>query len=357
MLLIDGHNDLPWELRARGDDLDLSERIPTTHTDLPRLREGGVGGQFWSVYVPGTADDPVTMVLEQIDRAHRMISRYPDALRLALTADDIDNAAKQGKIASLLGAEGGHAINSNLAILRALYALGVRYMTLTHNYNVPWADSATDTPEIGGLSDFGREVVGEMQRLGMLVDLSHVSPDTMRDALDTAHAPVVFSHSSARAVCDNPRNVPDDVLERLPANGGVCMVTFVPAFVSQECSDWWAGLKKYTKLQGLDPGSFDDLRTASPSWTARHPAPAASLAQVAEHIDHVREVAGPGHVGIGGDFDGTSHVTKGLEDVSKYPALFDELRARGWSQADLEALAGGNLLRVLRDAEAAAARQ
>jgi membrane dipeptidase len=355
MLLIDGHNDLPWALRKQGDDLDLSERVPTTHTDLPRLREGGVGGQFWSVYVPGTAEDPVTMVLEQIDRAHRMISRYPDALKLALTADDIDNAARGGKVASLLGAEGGHAIDSNLAILRTLYALGVRYMTLTHNYNVPWADSATDSPEIGGLSDFGRDVVREMQRLGMLVDLSHVSPDTMRDALDTAHAPVIFSHSSARAVCDNPRNVPDDVLERLPSNGGVCMVTFVPAFVSQECADWWAGLKEHARQQGLDPGDFHDLRSATPSWSVDHPAPTATLTQVADHIDHIREITGPRHIGIGGDFDGTSDVTEGLEDVSKYPALFGELHARGWSQADLEALAGGNLLRALRDAESSAA--
>lgn len=352
IMLIDGHNDLPWELRELGDDLDLRAGTPgVTHTDLPRLRAGKVGGQFWSVYVPSGDPAPVESVLQQIDRARRMIRKYPDALAFATTADEVQNAAENGKVASLLGAEGGHCIDSDTAILRCLFELGVRYMTLTHNENVPWADSATDAPVLGGLSDLGRQIVAEMQRIGMLVDLSHVSPGTMRDTLDVARVPVIFSHSSARAVCDHPRNVPDDVLERLAANGGVCMVTFVPAFVSQECADWQAGLKEFTASKGLDPRSFRDLETAESEWTAAHPAPHATLSQVADHIEHVRSVAGIEHVGIGGDFDGTTHVSVGLEDVSRYPALFDHLTTRGWSPADLDALAGGNILRVMRAAE------
>jgi membrane dipeptidase len=357
MLLIDGHNDLPWALRDLGDDLDLrAGTVGQTHTDLPRLRAGDVGGQFWSVYVPSSDPTPVSTVLEQIDRARRLIRKYPDTLAFARTADEVRTAAEHGQIASLLGAEGGHCIDSDLAILRCLYELGVRYMTLTHNANVPWADSATDEPVLGGLSDFGREVVHEMQRIGMLVDLSHVSPGTMRDALHTAQAPVIFSHSSAKAICGSPRNVPDDVLERLTANGGVCMVTFVAMFVSQECADWFDGLKKFTASKGLDPRSFHDINSVESEWTAAHPVPRATLSQVADHVEHVRSVAGVEHVGIGGDFDGTTQVTEGLEDVSKYPALFAELRARGWSEADMSALAGANLLRVLRDAESYAAR-
>jgi membrane dipeptidase len=353
MLLIDGHNDLPWALRHHHDDLDLHAGTSgATHTDLPRLRAGGVGGQFWSVYVPSSDPAPVSTVLEQIDRARRMIRKYPDTFAFAGTADEVRNAAKDGKIASLLGAEGGHCIDSNPAILRCLYELGVRYLTLTHNANVPWADSATDEPVLGGLSDLGREIVAEMQRIGMLVDLSHVSADTMNDALDVSEAPVIFSHSSARAVCDSPRNVPDDVLERLAANGGVCMVTFVPAFVSQECADWLTGLKAYAASKGLDPRSLGDIHGVEAEWDAGHPVPRATLSQVADHIDHVRAVAGVEHVGIGGDFDGTSQVTVGLEDVGTYPALFAELADRGWSTADREALAGGNILRVLADAEA-----
>jgi membrane dipeptidase len=356
MLLIDGHNDLPWQLRERGDDLDLRAGTPgVTHTDLPRLRAGGVGGQFWSVYVPSDDPAPVETVLQQIDRARRLIRKYPDTLAFATSASEVQNATRDGKIASLLGAEGGHCIDSDPAILRCLYELGVRYMTLTHNSNVPWADSATDEPALGGLSDLGREIVAEMQRIGMLVDLSHVAPGTMRDTLDVAQAPVIFSHSSARAICDNPRNVPDDVLERLAANGGVCMVTFVPAFVSQECADWQAGLKELTASKGLDPRSFPDMAAVEAEWIAVHPASRATLSQVADHIEHVRSVAGIEHVGIGGDFDGTSQVTVGLEDVSTYPALFGALGARGWSQSDLKALAGGNLLRVLRAAESYAA--
>jgi membrane dipeptidase len=354
--LIDGHNDLPWELRCRGET-DLSRPVAGTHTDLPRLAAGGVGGQFWSVYVPASlaGDNAVAAVLEQIDLARRMIARYSDALELALTAADVERIFAAGRVASLLGAEGGHAIAGSLGVLRMLYTLGVRYLTLTHNANVSWAGSATDVKTAGGLTDFGRDVVREMQRIGMLVDLSHTSPDTMHDALDAAAAPVIFSHSSARAVCDSPRNVPDDVLARLPGNGGVCMVTFVPGFVSQECADWLAGLKAEAARRGLDPRDFGDLDRIQPEWEAAHPQPRATLAQVADHIDHVRDVAGVAGVGLGGDFDGTPDVTVGLEDVSTYPALFAELLARGWSEPDCAALAGGNLLRAVRGAESFAA--
>jgi membrane dipeptidase len=351
--LIDGHNDLPWALRGRPVPVDLAEPVAGTHTDLPRLAAGGVGAQFWSVFVPASmaGEAAVTAVLEQIDLARRMIAAYPQALELALTAADVERIFAAGRVASLLGAEGGHAIAGSLGVLRMLYALGVRYMTLTHNANVGWADSATDQKAAGGLTDFGRDVVREMQRMGMLVDLSHVSPDTMHAALDAAVAPVIFSHSSARAVCDNPRNVPDDVLARLPGNGGVCMVTFVPGFVSQECADWLADLKAEAARRGLDPRDLHKLQSIRPEWEAAHPRPQSTLAQVADHIEHVRQVAGVEHVGIGGDFDGTPDVTVGLEDVSTYPALFAELLTRGWTEPDCAALAGGNLLRALRAAE------
>jgi membrane dipeptidase len=356
--LIDGHNDLPWALRDRAAPVDLAEPVAGTHTDLPRLAAGGVGAQFWSVFVPASipGDTAVTTVLEQIDLAHRMIAAYPQGLELALTAADVERIFASGRVASLLGAEGGHSIAGSLGVLRMLYALGVRYMTLTHNANVGWADSATDQRAAGGLTDFGRDVVREMQRLGMLVDLSHVAVSTMHDALDVVAAPVIFSHSSARAVCDNPRNVPDEVLDRLPGNGGVCMVTFVPAFVSQECADWLADLKAEAVRRGLDPRDLHLVQRIRPEWEAAHPLPQATLAQVADHIEHVRQVAGVEHVGLGGDFDGTPDVTVGLEDVSAYPALFAELLARGWTEPDCAALAGGNLLRVLRAAESFAAR-
>jgi membrane dipeptidase len=378
--LIDGHNDLPWALRERaagdvskvrltppgdpgempGDpaEVNLAAPVAGLHTDLPRLAAGGVGAQFWSVYVPASVagDGAVTAVLEQIDLACLMISRYPEALELALTAADVERIFAAGRLASLLGAEGGHAIAGSLGVLRMLYSLGVRYLTLTHNSNVGWADSATDEPAAGGLSDFGRQVVREMQRIGMLVDLSHVAVSTMHDSLDVAQAPVIFSHSSARALCDAPRNVPDDVLARLADNGGVCMVTFVPAFVSQECADWLADLKVEAARRGVDPRDLDQLFSLKPEWELTHPLPVAKLAQVADHIDHVRKVAGVEHVGLGGDFDGTSDVTVGLEDVSAYPALFAELLARGWTEPDCAALAGGNLLRALRGAESFAAR-
>ncbi|HEX6452273.1 MAG TPA: dipeptidase [Trebonia sp.] len=356
--LIDGHNDLPWEIRnSFGKDpgqAGLTKRLPNTQTDIPRLVEGGVGGQFWSVFVPGTLgkDEAVTTVLEQVDIVHRMIETYPDRFRLALTADDVGTAFADGKIASLMGAEGGHSIGGSLGVLRTLYQLGVRYMTLTHNQNTGWADSATDDPDVGGLSDFGREVVREMQRLGMLVDLSHVAPSTMRDAIETARAPVIFSHSSARAVCDNPRNVPDDVLLRLKANGGVCMVTFVPSFVSPECTQWFQDLRAEARRRGVDPKNMQDLFTVvRPEFEKEHPEPVATLRQVADHVDHIREVAGLEHVGLGGDYDGTPSQPAGLQDVSRYPALFSELLRRGWSEADCELLAGANVLRVLHDAE------
>ena len=359
--LIDGHNDLPWEIRKKfGLDpvaAGLAGRVEGTHTDIPRLVEGGVGGQFWSVYVPPVlaGDTAVTAVFEQVDLVHRMIAAYPNRFRLALTAGDVDAAFRAGKIASLLGAEGGHCINNSLGVLRSLHALGVRYMTLTHNDNVGWADSATDEPDCGGLSDFGREVVAEMQRLGMLVDLSHVAASTMNDALDVATAPVIFSHSSARALTDNPRNVPDDVLARLAVNGGVCMVTFVPFFVSQQCTDWFNGLKAFAATRGLDPDNLTAVFGLLPEWEKGHPRPPATLTQVADHIEHVREVAGLAHVGIGGDYDGTPALPVGLHDVSRYPALFHELQRRRWSEADLKGLAGANILRVMSDAESAAA--
>jgi membrane dipeptidase len=355
--LIDGHNDLPWVIREKFS-LDpvaagLTGRLDGTHTDIPRLVQGGVGGQFWSVYVPSSlaGDVAVTAVFEQVDLVHRMIAAYPSRFQLAVCADDVDAAFAAGKIASLLGAEGGHCINGSLGVLRSLYALGVRYMTLTHNDNVGWADSATDQPDCGGLSGFGRDVVTEMQRLGMLVDLSHVAVTTMNQALDIAGAPVIFSHSSAFALTSNLRNVPDDVLARLAVNGGVCMVAFVPFFVSQACTDWFTGLKTFAAGRGLDPDNLEQVFGLLPEWEKDHPMPDATVAQVADHIDHVREVAGVGHVGIGADFDGTPALPPGLHDVSRYPALFQELQRRHWSEADLQALAGGNVLRALREAE------
>lgn len=356
--LVDGHNDLAWEIRERfGADpaaADLSSVVPELHTDMPRLRQGRVGAQFWSVYVPGTLHEnaAVTAVLEQIDLVYRLIALHSDVLELALTADDVDRIFASGKIASLIGAEGGHSIASSLGVLRTLYALGIRYMTLTHNFNVPWAASATDEPTAGGLTAFGREVVHEMQRLGMLVDLSHVSADTARDGLDAAQGPVIFSHSSARSLCDHPRNVPDDILAMLPRNGGVCMVTFVPAFISQECREWDLGLAEEMRQRGLDYKNLAERAAVRAELAARRPRPAATLSQVADHIDHVRVVAGISHVGIGGDYDGTDRLPDGLNDVSCYPALMAELLGRGWSEGDCAQLAGGNVLRVLRDAEA-----
>jgi membrane dipeptidase len=358
--LIDGHNDLAWELREAGHadpaQPDLTQPVGFTQTDLRRLRRGGVGAQFWSVYVPASLQGEAAVVttLEQVDFVRRMIRAYPGVLELARTAADIERINAAGKIASLIGAEGGHSIGGSLGVLRVLHGIGVRYLTLTHSASVPWAGSATGEPVAGGLTAFGRLVVAEMQRIGMLVDLSHVAPATMAAALDAAEAPVIFSHSSARALCEHPRNVPDEILARLPAAGAVCMVTFVPAFVSQEVRDWERELLEEMERQRLDPWDRPARATARAAWAAARPAPRATVAQVADHIDHVRQVAGVDHVGIGGDFDGTGELPDGLADVSCYPALFAELLERGWSEADCAQLARGNVLRVLREAEAAA---
>jgi membrane dipeptidase len=358
--LVDGHNDLAWELRESGNqDLgktDLAGPVGFTHTDLPRLAEGKVGAQFWSVYVPVSlaGEAAVAATLEQVDFVHRMAGRYPDRLELALTAADVERIFAAGKVASLIGAEGGHSIACSLGVLRVLHRLGVRYLTLTHSANVPWADSATDEPAIGGLTAFGRQVVAEMQRLGMLVDLSHTSPGTMRDAFDVTEAPVIYSHSSALALCDHPRNVPDEMLARLPGNNGVCMVTFVPAFVSQQCREWHQGLDAEMERREMDTADRASRASARQEYARANPAPRATLAQVADHIEHVREVAGVDHVGIGGDFDGTEDLPDGLADVSCYPALIAELLERGWSEQDCARLAGGNVLRVMREAETAA---
>jgi membrane dipeptidase len=354
--IIDGHNDLPFAVRALVnydlDEFDLTVRQRRTQTDLVRLAEGGVGGQFWSFYVPGSwaGERAVRGTLEQIDFVHRMIARYPDRLALALTADDVRAAWSQDRLASLLGAEGGHSIDSSLAVLRTMYVLGVRYLTLTHNDNVPWADSATDVPSAGGLTDFGREVVAEMNRVGMLVDLSHTAVTTMRDALAATTAPVIYSHSSARAVCDHVRNVPDEQLRELSLNGGVCMVTFVPQFVSTDCMQWDEQVLADLVARGENPRDWTTHMAAVARRAEYDQPPVATVAQVADHVDHVRAVAGVEHVGLGGDFDGCDPMPVGLEDVTGYPALIDELERRHWSPAELTALSHGNILRVLADA-------
>jgi membrane dipeptidase len=361
--LIDGHNDYPWALREKSpardlNALDIAQSQPSIMTDIPRLRAGGVGGQFWSVYVPASmqGDNAVTATLEQIDIVHRMVARYPDALELALTASDIERSFKSGHIASLIGMEGGHSINSSLATLRQMYALGARYMTLTHNRNTPWADAATDKPTRHGLTPFGEAVVHEMNRLGMLVDLSHVSPETMAAALRVSKAPVIFSHSSARALCDHPRNVPDDILRQVTANGGIVMVNFYPGFVAPDaCAQSVEMFALMNRLEAAHPGDDKAVRDGIDQWRKTHPLPKATLQMVADHVDHVREVAGIDHVGIGSDFDGIEATPEGLSDVSTYPALTAELLGRGWSDADIKKLIGLNLLRVLRQAEAVAA--
>lgn len=359
--LIDGHNDLVWAIReypAAPRDLAAYDlRAPTPgHTDLLRLRAGRVGAQFWSVYVPGDrpAAELVRLQLEQIDLAREMIARYPDDLALVGTADELEAAFRAGKIASLLGAEGGHTIANSLATLRTYYALGVRYLTLTHNAHTDWADCAVLPPRHGGLTPFGEEVVREMNRLGMLVDLSHVSPATMDDALRVSEAPVIFSHSSARALTDVPRNVPDDILRRVADNGGLVMVTFLPAFVSTEVARARDARKRaLAAAERLRDPAARARRRAEIEAT---PLPRATLAQVADHIEHVRAIAGIDHVGLGSDFDGMSAVPVGLEDVSRYPYLLAELVRRGWTDDELEKLAGKNLLRVLRTAEDVARR-
>jgi membrane dipeptidase len=363
--VLDGHNDLAWALRkaaengAAGPDpaaIDISQPVEFLQTDLPRLARGGVGGQFWSVYVPAQLQGEAAVVatLEQIDLVHRLAARHAEVLELAVTAADAQRVMSTGRVASLLGAEGGHSIGCSLGTLRALYELGVRYLTLTHNMNLPWADSATDEPVAGGLTAFGREVVREMQRLGMLVDLSHVAATTMRDALDVAEAPVIFSHSSALAICDHPRNVPDEILARLAGNGGLCMITFVPAFVAQRCRDWELGLAEEMDRRGLDRRDLAARRAITGEWSAGHPRPRATLADVVAHAEHVREVTGIDHIGLGGDYDGTDELPDGLQDVSCYPALISALLDRGWSERDCGKLTSGNALRTLRDAELAA---
>ncbi len=361
--LIDGHNDLPWQYREKVkrkfSELDVSKPQPQLMTDIARLRQGGVGAQFWSVYVPSDFEgaDAVLATLEQIDVVYELTRLHPETFEIALTADDVERIFASGKIASMIGMEGGHSIDRSLATLRMLYRLGARYMTLTHSRNTPWADSATDDPVHGGLSEFGREVVREMNWLGMLVDLSHVSPATMHDALDTAVAPVIFSHSSARALCDHRRNVPDDVLKRLPANGGVVMVTFVPSFVSPQVKAHDERRDDERKrLRGFSGATDDGVSEALRTWDRVNPAPRATLAQVADHIDHIRKIAGIDHLGLGSDFDGITSVPEGLEDVSKFPDLTRELLSRGYTEEDIQKILGRNLLRVMRSVEETSAR-
>ena len=357
--LIDGHNDLPWTIRESAtaprdvEAYDLRKKTPG-HTDLERLKRGMVGAQFWSVYIPGEIRDSgyARVQLEQIDIARRVIAKYPERFAWALTAAEIRRNFAAGRLGSLLGLEGGHAIENSLGALRTYYDLGARYMTLTHNVTLDWADAALDSARHGGLTRFGEEVVREMNRLGMLVDLSHVSPATMSDALNVTEAPVIFSHSSARALTDVPRNVPDSILRRLPQNGGVVMVTFVTSFISQDAANHAAELGRVTSAARQRLGNDTAAITRElDAWRASHPMPKVTLSQVADHIEHVKKVAGADHVGIGSDFDGISEVIVGLEDVSTFPSLFAELSRRGWSDTDLRKLAGENLLRALKRAE------
>jgi membrane dipeptidase len=373
--LIDGHNDLPWEIHDRfagklsGVDLlsntatPASADTPGLMTDIPRLRRGEVGGQFWSVWIPTEVQGPaaVQLTLEQIDLVKNMVARYPKDLEMAYS-DDIRRIHRNGRIASLIGIEGGHQINNSLAALRQMYVLGARYMTLTHSLNNDWADSATDTPKHHGLTPFGREVVREMNRLGMVVDLSHVSAETMRAALETSEAPVMFSHSSARALDDHPRDVSDDVLRLVAQNGGVVMVNFYPGYISAARNEWDADYAaararfSTPPFSGLYIGQPERAKAALDDWLKAHPAPEVTIAQVADHIDHIRQVAGIDHVGIGSDFDGVPATPKGLEGVDKFPDLFVELLKRGWTDQQLAKLAGENILRVLAQADAVGAR-
>ena len=377
MPIIDGHNDLPMQLRARAgyDVSGLARRRPEFHTDIPRLRAGGVGAQFWSVYVPSDLPEPEAVVatMEQVDAVYRLTAAYPDDLVMAFSAGDVERAMAAGRIASLIGIEGGHSLATSLGVLRSFARLGARYVTLTHNDHTSWADSAAEAPAAGGLTDVGRAIVREIQRIGVLVDLAHVAPVTMHAALDIASAPVIFSHSSARAVTDHHRNVPDDVLGRLGDNGGVVQLTFVPSFISDEVRAWVGAATTERERLGLPlaegpwrraphpgedpvavvasvppPEPADDRFT---EWLATHPRPTATVAQVADHVEHAREVAGVEHIGLGGDFDGTDTLPAGLDDVAGYPRLLAELAARGWSEAELEALTGRNILRVLRESE------
>jgi membrane dipeptidase len=355
--LIDGHNDLLYalrEARLKGEPLDPSGPCPTLHTDLPRLKIGGLGGQFWSVYVPSDLApvDAVTQTLEQIDAFFDLVTRYPGSFEQARTADDVERIAGAGRIASMIGVEGGHGIGSSLGTLRMLARLGAGYMTLTHNDDTPWADSATGDRTHGGLTRFGEAVVRELNREGVLVDLSHVSDDTMRQAIDVSEAPVIFSHSSARALCDVPRNVPDDVLELAGRTGAVVQASFVPWFLTREgAAANAAGLAEWDRLRREFPDDPDAVRTAMDAWFEAQTTPPSSLTDVADHIDHIRDVAGIDAVGIGSDFDGVQGLPDGLGDVSTYPALFEELSSRGYADEDLSKIAGRNVLRVMREAE------
>jgi membrane dipeptidase len=359
--LIDGHNDLPWELRENHESsvanlaVDRGSGDKPLMTDMPRLRRGRVGGQFWSVYIQGTitGDAALRATLEQIDTARRLIAAYPDDLELATSADDLLRIHRAGRVGSVLGVEGGRQIAGSLPALRRFHDLGVRYMTLTHNQTTEWADSATDEPRHGGISPFGEQVVAEMNRLGMLVDLSHVSPAAMTDALRVSRAPVIFSHSNAAALNPHPRNVPDEVLRLLPTNGGVVMVNFYPVFLSPEVWQWnTRRLAQEARLKATTPFSQATVDAGLKAWEAANPRPPVPLAKVADHLEHIARIAGHDHVGLGGDFDGVPFTAVGLEDVGDYPALFAELIRRGWSDANLAKLAGGNILRALRRAEA-----
>ncbi len=371
--VFDGHNDMPMQVRARYANQLVDFDFEDTHdapdnsyepgpmqTDLIRARQGRLGAQFWSVYVSYKLREPeaVQMTMEQIDLTKRIIARYPNDMQLALTADDVEDAVAHGRIASLLGMEGGHSIGSSLAVLRQMYALGARYLTLAHYANTPWADSASVDPQHGGLTDFGRDVVREMNRLGMVVDLAHVSEDTMNDVLDVARAPVIFSHSGARAINGHARNVPDGVLARLKDNGGVVMVIAYPGFVSEPLRQWGARrTAEEARLKSLWQGQPERVKQNLADWDAANPAPVATVSDVADHIDHIRSVVGVEHIGIGGDYDGIPIGVAGMEDVSGYPALFVELARRGYSQAELEMISMRNVLRVLREVERYAASQ
>ncbi len=367
----DGHNDVPIQLRGRfGNvigDFDFADTLDTKtesedamQTDLARLRKGKVGAQFWSVYVSASLSEPVAVqtTIEQIDVTKRLIAANSGSLALALTSKDVEQAMKQGKIASLMGMEGGHSIGNSLAVLRQMYALGARYMTLTHSKTLDWADSATDVPKHDGLNTFGKDVVREMNRIGMLVDLSHVSEAAMMDALDVARAPVIFSHSGARAVNGHARNVPDSVLARLPQNGGIVMVVGYPAFLSEKARQWSADrAAEEARLKSLWQGQPGEVETRLADWDTKNPEPKGTTSDMADHVDQVRKMAGIDHIGIGGDYDGIPNGPVGMEDVSGYPALFTELARRGYSKADLEKIASRNMMRVLRAAEAYAASQ
>jgi len=362
--VVDGHNDLPWALRTRvrydldAIDIGTDQSATGLHTDIPRLRRGGVGAQFWSVFVPSTLAGAaaVTATMEQIDAVRLMAARYPDDLVLADSADGMEQAREAGKVASLVGMEGGHSIDCSLGTLRMMHALGARYMTLTHFRNTPWADSATDEPAVGGLSAFGHEVVRECNRLGVMADLSHVADTTMHATLDTSTAPAFFSHSSARALCGHERNVPDDVLERVRDSNGIVMVTFVPGFLTEECRVWIDALLAEERRVSAEGGDDDgpDHHERQQRWLEANPRPPCDVRDVANHVEHVRDVAGVDHVGIGGDYDGVVATPDGLGGVDGYPALLEELADRGWSDADLGKLTWHNAVRVLRDTEAAA---